>query len=170
MEKEIEIIKMYEDGKRPTVIANELKIGRRTIYRLLEKHNIPLHPKKEIKKCIICENITSSRRNRCDTCNTKIRRYRAKKAAVDYLGGKCINCGWLGNLAGFDFHHKDPNVKDFNPSALELANKSWELVKEELDKCKLLCAICHRLEHNDYDNEKFLIIANSEHDNLIFKT
>ena len=33
-------------------------------------------------------------RMRCGSCNTKIRRYRAKAAAVKYLGGKCVTCGW----------------------------------------------------------------------------
>jgi hypothetical protein len=169
MEKESEILKLYADGISPTKISNVLNVNRRTIYRIFQKNNITFEKKSEKKKCLICENITASRRNRCDTCNTKIRRYRAKKAAVDYLGGKCIRCGWIGNLAGYDFHHKDSSVKDFNPSAVELANKSWRLVKDELDKCELLCAICHRLEHNDYGNETFLSIANNEHSNLVFK-
>ena len=162
---------MYENGVSPTEIAKILNIGRRTIYRIFKKFDVKLkNISSDTKICIICGNTTTSRRNRCDTCNTKIRRYRAKKAAVDYLGGKCIKCGWVGNLAGFDFHHLDSNVKDFNPSAVELANKSWVVVKKELDKCELLCAICHRLEHNDYENETFLKIANSENIDLIFKS
>ena len=32
----------------------------------------------------------------------------------------------------------------------------WELVKLELDKCDLLCALCHRLEHSNYKNPIFL--------------
>ena len=70
--------------------------------------------------------------------------------AVDYLGGECKHCGWEGDISGFDFHHRDPNEKEFNPSAKELASISWEKAKKELDKCDLLCALCHRLEHSTY--------------------
>jgi hypothetical protein len=32
----------------------------------------------------------------------------------------------------------------------------WDDIKKELDKCILLCAICHRIEHSQYNNELFL--------------
>ena len=71
--------------------------------------------------------------------------------SVNYLGGKCKQCGWSGDLSGFDFHHRDKDEKHFDPSAAKLANKSWEVVKQELNKCDLLCAICHRKEHSKYE-------------------
>jgi len=161
-----ELQKMVNDGLNNTEIGLFYGVHRTTIGKLLTKHGIE-RVKNEV--CLICSNKTGSTRKRCDTCNTKIRRYRAKKYAVEYLGGKCVRCGWVGNLSAFDFHHKDPSIKEFTPSAGYLANQSWSKVKEELDKCELLCAICHRLEHNDYENEVFLKIADSENDDLIFK-
>jgi hypothetical protein len=90
----------------------------------------------------------------CGSCNTRIRRYRAKKAAVELLGGKCNRCGWKGKLAGFEFHHKDGKDKDFGIG--NVANKNWEVIKKELKKCELLCAICHDIEHSGYESEDFL--------------
>lgn len=82
---------------------------------------------------------------RCPACETKIRRYRCKQAAVKLKGGKCSRCGWVGALAGFEFHHLDPSKKEFGVG--KLAQKSWKVIKKELEKCILLCANCHRIEH-----------------------
>jgi hypothetical protein len=158
---------LVEQGLDNIEIGKLLNINRITVARRMKRYNIIRIKQNNV--CLICDKITSSRRKRCDGCNTKIRRYRAKKTAVEYLGGECNRCGWSGNLSVFDFHHKNPKLKDFGPSSDELANKSWSLVKKELDKCELLCANCHRLEHNDYHNEKFLKIANEISEDLIFK-
>ena len=63
---------------------------------------------------------------------------------VDYKGGKCEICGYNKCLEALEFHHKDPNEKDFS-----IANnfKSMDKMKTEVDKCLLLCANCHREEH-----------------------
>ena len=93
-------------------------------------------------------------RTRCGSCNTKIRRFRAKAAAIKLLGGKCENCGWYGNQAALQFHHKNPNEKDFIIG--NVANKSWGSIKTEMQKCILLCANCHMIEHGSKNNELFL--------------
>jgi len=92
--------------------------------------------------------------NRCGSCNTKIRRFRSKAAAVKYLGGKCSKCNWSGDQAALQFHHKDPNQKDFTIG--NVANKSWDSIKKEMEKCILLCANCHMIEHSTKLGEKFL--------------
>ncbi|MBI4992333.1 MAG: hypothetical protein HZB99_03890 [Candidatus Harrisonbacteria bacterium] len=93
-------------------------------------------------------------RSRCGSCNTKIRRFRAKAAAIRYLGNKCIKCDWSGNQAALQFHHKNPREKEFTIG--NVANKSWDSIKSELQKCMLLCANCHMIEHGTKDGDKFL--------------
>lgn len=93
-------------------------------------------------------------RSRCGSCNTKIRRFRAKSAAIMYLGGKCERCGWHGNQAVLQFHHKDSKEKDFMIG--NVANKSWDSIKKEMQKCILLCANCHAIEHSTKNGEQFL--------------
>jgi transcriptional regulator len=60
-----------------------------------------------------------------------------KLKAIECLGGKC-ECGedrpWL-----LDFHHIDD--KEYEISYLK--HFSWEKVKKEIGKCKLLCRNCH---------------------------
>ena len=91
---------------------------------------------------------------RCGSCNTKIRRFRAKAAAIRLLGGKCTKCGWHGNQAAMQFHHKDASKKDFIIG--NVGNKSWDSIKNEMKKCILLCANCHMIEHSTKNDEKFL--------------
>lgn len=93
-------------------------------------------------------------RTRCGPCNTKIRRFRAKSAAIKLLGGKCAKCGWSGNQAALQFHHKDAKVKEFIIGSV--ANKSWDSIKLEVRKCLLLCANCHAIEHSTKNDQRFL--------------
>jgi hypothetical protein len=68
-----------------------------------------------------------------------------RKEAIAYLGGRCTNCGFEGCPAVFDFHHRDPSEKEQGVG--KLFSRSWSRIKEEIDKCNLLCANCHREEH-----------------------
>ena len=72
------------------------------------------------------------------------RRQKIRKQAVEYLGGQCERCGLIDDPCAYDFHHRDPSQKDFEISR---QSKSFESIKYELNKCALLCAICHRKEH-----------------------
>ena len=45
----------------------------------------------------------------------------------------------------FDFHHVNPMEKDFSISD---RMTSFEAIREELGKCVLLCARCHREVHD----------------------
>jgi hypothetical protein len=108
-------------------------------------------------KCFLCQReLPDLRRRRCNSCNTKIRRYRTKLAAVAYLGGKCIRCGYKENVAGLEFHHRDADEKEF--TIANVANKAWDVIVKELDKCDLLCSTCHRVEHAKRD-EAFIAEA-----------
>ncbi|HEV7702263.1 MAG TPA: hypothetical protein VGO63_02365 [Candidatus Paceibacterota bacterium] len=108
--------------------------------------------------CKLCKNkfkdYQKRNRTRCGSCNTKIRRFRAKEAAVKFLGGKCEKCGWSGNQAALQFHHKDAKGKDFEIGSV--ANKSWNSIKNEMKKCILLCANCHMIHHSTKNDESFL--------------
>lgn len=56
----------------------------------------------------------------------------------------CVECG-EDHPAALDFHHRDPNEKDFILS--KFAQKSIRSVKRELEKCDILCSNCHRKLH-----------------------
>jgi DNA-binding CsgD family transcriptional regulator len=75
----------------------------------------------------------------------KNRRNKLKEMAVEYLGGKCVKCGYNECIWALEFHHKDPNEKDFTISTY--TTLGWEKLKKELDKCELRCSNCHKEIH-----------------------
>ncbi|KKL67726.1 hypothetical protein LCGC14_2132050, partial [marine sediment metagenome] len=88
----------------------------------------------------------------CKDCNrdyltrTKIEK---KIKAIEYMGGKCQVCGLKGEAYYiYDFHHKNRSEKE-KPMKKYL-QMGWEKLKKELNKCNLVCAICHRhIEYGD---------------------
>lgn len=80
----------------------------------------------------------------CRLCAINRRRFLIKRKGVAYLGGECENCGYNKCVEALDFHHIDPTKKDFSIAS---EGTSWKKVQPELDKCKLLCATCHRELH-----------------------
>ena len=74
------------------------------------------------------------------------RRRENKIRAVNYLGGECERCGLTSPYYSvFDFHHRNPEEKEADPGTL--LHRSWEVVFNEINKCMLLCANCHRIVH-----------------------
>lgn len=74
------------------------------------------------------------------------RRKKLRQMAIEYKGGTCQLCGYDRCDEALEFHHPDSSDKDFGISAKGYT-RSWTKVKEELDKCILLCANCHREVH-----------------------
>jgi len=75
----------------------------------------------------------------------KNRRMEYKLKAVKHMGGKCQICGYNKSIAALDFHHVNPLEKD--KSIKNLICGSWTKIENELKKCILLCANCHREHH-----------------------
>jgi hypothetical protein len=114
-----------------------------------------------MKECIRCKEskslesfYTNKQKNKqyseCKICmNTRTiaRMTRLKIQAIEYKGGSCEGCGYNKNPKALEFHHKDPSQKDFGISKVN--RRSFENIKNELDKCILLCANCHREIHDE---------------------
>lgn len=74
-----------------------------------------------------------------------IKRRAIKKMLIEYKGGKCEHCGYDKCMRALEFHHLNPNEKDFGLS--RCLSKSISSLKKEVDKCILLCSNCHAEEH-----------------------
>lgn len=69
----------------------------------------------------------------------QLKRYhRRRREAIAQLGGKCVKCGSAQDL---QIDHINPEEKEFTLSDLwGIAEKTF---KKELDKCQILCKLCH---------------------------
>ena len=67
---------------------------------------------------------------------------------IDLKGGCCELCGYNKNIASLEFHHLDPSKKDHQLDMRKLSNSTMVKLLEEVEKCQLLCANCHREVHS----------------------
>lgn len=76
----------------------------------------------------------------------KRRRKKVREMAVKHMGGRCSRCGYKKCIDALEFHHLDTSQKDFGISDRGYT-RSWKKIREEIEKCKLVCANCHREIH-----------------------
>ena len=95
-----------------------------------------------------CENLLIGPQKKWCSPNCKLTQFRRelKIKAVNYKGGCCELCGYKKCVQALDFHHKDPNEKDFGIAASG-QTRSWTKLMLELDKCALVCRNCHAELH-----------------------
>ena len=98
----------------------------------------------------------------CRACNKKRKRLTHRIAACMYKNDQCNICGLKRiteeDMAMFDFHHVDPSDKGFELGD-NIECRTWESIKNELDKCLMLCANCHRKIHVNPKQEHILKYA-----------
>lgn len=148
------------DGKLRNLSSRKFCLGC-SPFNKLNRRSVLTSPNIATKHCTKCNELKSftefySRRNGtsltswCTACSIKQvtdRQKKLKEEALTYKGGKCFFCGYSKCNAAMDFHHTDPSKKDFTISHCRVT-KMTDKIKEELDKCILLCSNCHREEHD----------------------
>lgn len=106
--------------------------------------------------------------------NTTKKRHELKEKAVKYKGGKCQICGYNKYIGALEFHHVDPNLKDFSIST-DGFTYGWEKIKTEIDKCILVCSNCHKeihahiIEISDKELEQMINYKNENCCDIIHK-
>ena len=83
-------------------------------------------------------------------------RWAKRLRAYNDLGGKCNKCGET-DMFKLHFHHIDPTQKEFQISKIT-AHVPWPIIKQEIDKCVLLCANCHTSLHSEDSRKKFELL------------
>ena len=71
-----------------------------------------------------------------------------KQNLISVFGNKCCICGFNSYPEALDFHHVNPEEKEFPLSSNVM--KSLEKQLKEAKKCILVCANCHRGIHAGY--------------------
>lgn len=156
-------------------IAKDFNKSPTTIRYWIKKYGLT-KVKKESRTCPFCKEEkpitdfynrrngkgTSSYCKSCTNMQTVLRQRNLKQQCIEYKGGSCISCGYNKYPGALDFHHLDPSEKDFNLGDVKHYSFT-DKIKQELDKCILLCSNCHREIHGDYlkyDTELNKIIEN----------
>ena len=122
----------YDAGNSSRKTAEKFGVSKTTVLEYVKPRNTVRLSDEERKK----RRVTSVQK----------RRYKLKELSVEYKGGKCEVCGYDRCLKALEFHHLDPNEKDFGIIKVGYS-LGWEKVKQELDKCIMVCANCHREIH-----------------------
>lgn len=73
---------------------------------------------------------------------------RRKSDLIKLFGGKCCICGFDLFQEALEFHHVNPEEKEFSVASSNMKNLEAQL--QELKKCVLVCANCHRGIHSSY--------------------
>jgi hypothetical protein len=69
-------------------------------------------------------------------------------ALIGLQGACCEMCGYSRNFSALEFHHTDPQTKEFQLDLRSLSNRKWVRILEEAKKCILVCSNCHKEIHN----------------------
>jgi ribosomal protein L30E len=130
----VKIIEFYRAGNSARKTATKFGVGKSTVLG----YNKPPEVKRQVEKEKSEKNVIAVRK----------RRRKVKQMAIDYMGGCCQveGCGYNRCSTALEFHHKNPNEKDFG-IGYKGYTRSWDKIKEELDKCVLVCSNCHREIH-----------------------
>jgi len=112
--------------------------------------NLKQEPSNDIKPCPNFLDISEEEwKNIPNTTRFDIRR-RSKLTRIKIEIG-CNKCGYDNHPRALDFHHCNENNKSFSiEEHYQNPDRSWSEVKEELKKCEVLCANCHRIETSKY--------------------
>lgn len=152
---EAELKPYVDEGMSSYKIAKYFGVSSSAIRYWLKQHGMKTTA---FRKCKFCgEQDVAKFEKRlitmCRACKSSIRvetlRQR-KKDAIAYRGGKCFKCGYDKCPAALDFHHRDRDQKPLDWKVIR--HHCLSKIKEELDKCDLLCKNCHA----EYHYEEYL--------------
>lgn len=101
--------------------------------------------KKEYQKLYVREWYKRNKDKQIES--NRVYKKKEKQKYHDYRSTlKCSKCG-ENHPSCLDFHHINPLEKEKTVHELIQNGYSFDRIKEEIDKCLVLCANCHRKEH-----------------------
>jgi hypothetical protein len=76
--------------------------------------------------------------------NNQRARSENRRKLLEYLALRaCVDCG-LQNLAVLEFDHRAPSQKTRDVSTMVQRGFAWSTILNEMSKCDIVCANCHR--------------------------
>ena len=79
-----------------------------------------------------------------DRTNNRKEKMRRDVAAIKEAG-QCTDCGGSFHSCLMDFDHVDPQTKTAGIATMVSSAKNLAEILSEIEKCELVCAMCHRI-------------------------
>lgn len=149
MERE-ELQKLIDKNLSIRGICKELNKSYSAVRHWLKKYGLKTNHKPFNTKYYTEEEkelIRVKRNKKTTTCNRKRAKERKQQIIETMFNGKCMACGYNHCFQALEFHHKNPDEKSFELNIAKLGQLSMETINDEVSKCVLLCANCHREAH-----------------------
>ena len=124
----------YMDPEPPTDTTNKSTLRQR---RYKTKHRSSINKKQRAYRQQTQDKLKIYRATKYLTHRIWIEEYKKQHP--------CVRCGFADYRA-LQFHHRDQKQKLFGISQ-KIGKISLKRIKEEIDKCYVLCANCHQIEH-----------------------
>lgn len=129
----VEVTEYYKKVKSLKAVGKYFNVSKDTIRKFIDDSDIMKG---------------GNRQNKIKTNSQAVIEWRKRRKfeLVKYKGGKCEICGYSKSMTALQFHHTNPNEKDFT-----LSRKTYSMKKllKEVDKCMLVCANCHAEIHEN---------------------
>lgn len=97
-------------------------------------------------RCKICDG-KHVRKNHVSYVTSKIKHKVVRQETILHLKQACIVCGYSRCKTALEFHHLNETTKDAEISDMVAKGKGLKWIMEEIKKCVVLCANCHREYH-----------------------
>jgi hypothetical protein len=117
-----------------------------------QEHNLNFFPLRNGKPRNYCKSCANAKTRAHYSNNkdyyfdrNKKRRKNLQEKLLNYLNGKgCIDCGEKDPIV-LEFDHIDPGNKEESISKMvRHLTQSWSKILEEINKCEIRCANCHK--------------------------
>ena len=146
------MVLIYSDRFEPVRVSSNMKTCTKcdTIKPVSDFHKKSKSPDGLNAHCKDCRKQKASQQyqtNKRDilAANQKFKSERRKQYDKYKKTKSCERCGY-SDYRALQWHHTDPNNKDGELSYLFM-NMKWEKALAEAEKCEVLCANCHMIEH-----------------------
>lgn len=124
-----------------------------SILNLKSKYNSRIMPAKDKEKRNAINRASYARNKDARQKKNREKKATAKQKWKEFKSTlSCVQCG-QNHPAILDFHHIERHPDNRKVNKL-LTNKAYKQAAEEVKKCLVLCANCHRIHHHNERLEK----------------
>ena len=93
-----------------------------------------------------------------DLSRKRCRDRHAEKIFDYLLEHPCVDCGEANPIVS-EFDHRNPGEKFYGVADLVAKGRSWDVISQEMKKCDVRCANCHRIITAKKRNFRCYVIA-----------